>query len=309
LSLRLELNEESVSEGVTKYIKSKVDWLVKHNHYNDNTRDAVQHHLSSNANGTFLWVALVCQELTNISGWKAQKRLMAFPPGLDALYRRMIDQIWNSEDADLCKRILAIASAVYRPVTLDELVSFVDMPNGVSGDYKALSEIIELCGSFLTLRGYTVSFVHQSAKDFLLSEASNEIFPSGIEDIHHLIFSKSLHVMSRTLRRDIYGLQALGCPIEQVKQPDPDPLAASRYLCIYWVDHLCDWCSNPDADLKVDLQDGGTVDVFIKKTYLYWLEALSLCRSISKGVLSMTKLDILIQVNLRLMVLSVYSPC
>jgi NACHT domain/Heterokaryon incompatibility protein (HET) len=298
--LCLELNEESVSEGVTKYIKAKVDWLAKHNHYNDNTRHAVQRHLSSNANGTFLWVALVCQELANISGWKAQKRLMTFPPGLDGLYRRMIDQIWSSEDAELCNHILAIASSVYRPVTLDELVSFVDMPDGVSGDYEALSEIIQLCGSFLTLRGCSISFVHQSAKDFLLSEASHEIFPSGMADIHHVIFSRSLHIMSKTLRRDIYSLGALGYPIEQVKQPDPDPLAASRYSCIYWVNHLCDWCSNPDADLKVDLQDGGTVDRFMRKTYLYWLEALSLCRSLSQGVLSITKLEIFIQVNFKL---------
>lgn len=106
--------------------------------------------------------------------------------------------------------------------------------------------------------------------------------------------------MSKTLRRDIYSLGALGYPIEQVKQLDPDPLAASRYSCIYWVDHLRDWCSNPNADLKVDLQDGGTVDRFIRKTYLYWLKALSLCRSLSKGVLSMTKLEIFIQVNFRL---------
>jgi hypothetical protein len=48
--------------------------------------------------------------------------------------------------------IVAIVSAVYRPVTLDELASFVTMPDGVSSDYKTLLEIIQLCGSFLTLR-------------------------------------------------------------------------------------------------------------------------------------------------------------
>jgi hypothetical protein len=257
-----------------------------------------------------LWVALVCQELADIPGWDApEMRLTAFPPGLDALYKRMIDQIWNSKYAELCKRILAVISTVYQPVTLDELVSFVDMPNSVTGNYEALSEIIGLCGSFLTLRERTIFFVHQSAQEFLLKEASNEIFPSGIEDIHHIIFSKSLHVMSRTLRRDIYSLQALGCPIEQVKQPDPDPLGASRYSCIYWVDHLCDWGSNPDADPKVDLQDGGTVNVFIKGKFLYWLEALSLCRSMSEGVLSIAKLEALIQVIPKLVVLSIQTTC
>ena len=40
------------------------------------------------------------------------------------------------------------------------------------------------------------------------------------------------------------------------------------------------------------------VDVFVRKKYLYWLEALSLCRSMSEGVLSMAKLEALTQVIL-----------
>ena len=304
MRLCLELNENSVSAAVTTFIQVKVDWLAKRNRYDNDTRDAVQRYLSLNANGTFLWVALVCQELANISKWNAQKKLTAFPPRLDALYRRMMDQIWNSEDAELCKHILAVVSTVYRPVTLDELASFVDMPDGVSGDYEALSEIIGLCGSFLILRERTISFVHQSAKEFLLKEAS-----CGIEDIHHGIFSRSLHVMSRTLRRDIYSLGALGYPIERVKQPDSDPLAASRYSCIYWVDHLCNWNSSSYVNHRVDLQDGGAVDEFVRKKYLYWLEALSLCGSMSDGVVSMAKLEALFQVILGSAMLSMYSIC
>lgn len=172
---------------------------------------------------------------------------MAFPPGLDALYRRMIDQICSSEDAELCKGILAVVAAVYQPVTLDELASFVDMPDGISDD-ESLREIIGFCGSFLTLRERTVSFVHQSAKDFLLRKASDEIFPSRIEDIHHTIFLRSLQTMSRILRRDVYGLGAPGFPIDQIKQPDPDPLAVAWYSCVYWIDHLRDFDSGKNAN-------------------------------------------------------------
>jgi hypothetical protein len=102
------------------------------------------------------------------------------------------------------------------------------------------------------------------------------------------------------LQRDIYGLHALGYPIERVKQPDPDPLAAIRYSCIFWVNHLCDLNFSSFVNHKADLQDGGIVDVFIRKKYLYWLEALSLCRSMSEGVTSMAKVEDIIQVTLRL---------
>ena len=289
--LCLELNDNSISDAVATYIQFKVEWLAKRNKYTINTRDAVQRYFSLNANGTFLWVALVCQEMSNVSGWKAQQKLMAFPPGLDSLYRRMMDQIKDSEDADICKRILAVISAVYRPVSIDELPSLVDMPDEVVGEYEVLSEIIGLCGSFLTLQQRNISFVHQSARDFLLAGASTEIFPSGKEQIHYEIFLRSLEAMSRTLRRDIYGLSALGYPIERVKQPEPDPLVALQYSNIYWVDHLYDWNSETDSQVK------GTIENFIREKYVYWLEALSLSRCMSEGVLAIAKLNTLAQVT------------
>ncbi|PVH70818.1 hypothetical protein DL98DRAFT_577678 [Cadophora sp. DSE1049] len=292
-SLHLELNEKSVSAAVNTYIQSKVDFLATQNEYDNDARGAVQSYLSANANGTFLWVALVCQELASILGWEVEEMLSAFPPGLDAVYMRMMEQIRTLRAAKRCNSILAIVSIVYRPITLDELPSFVDVPPRSSSNYKALAEIIGLCGSFLTLRERTISFVHQSARDFLIKEASNEIFPSGIDDINHAIFSRSLHVMSRTLRRDVYSLRAPGISIDQVKQPDPDPLAAIRYSCLYWVDHLLN-CQTRD-DIIPDLKDSGSVYNFLRQYFLYWLEALSLMRSLSSGIAMTTKLEVWLQ--------------
>ncbi|KAL2137517.1 hypothetical protein VTI28DRAFT_9259 [Corynascus sepedonium] len=296
--LSLELNEESVSAAVTTYIQFKVMELAKRNNYSHDTRNAVERYLSRHAHGTFLWVALVCQELAKIPAWKTQKKLAMFPPGLDALYRRMIDQISHLEDIEdttLCKDILAIVSSVYRPITLDELVALVDTLDDISGDYKALEDIVGLCGSFLTLREHTISFVHQSAKDFLLKQAYDKIFPSGIEDIHYTVFSRSLQALQKTLRRDIYKLGAPGFPIDKVIPPDPDPLAALRYSCVYWVNHLRD--CHPKEKANKDLQNGGSIDTFLHEKYLCWLEALSLSRCLSEGVASILELQRLLEVS------------
>ena len=168
------------------------------------------------------------------------------------------------------------------------------MPNGVAGEYEALSEIVGLCGSFLTLQEYTVSFVHQSAKDFLVEKTYNKIYPSGIEYVHYTVFSRSLQIMSKTLKRDHFGLEAPGFPLDQVKQPNPDPLSSIRYSCVYWIDHLLD--CNATRNALSDLQSGGSVDKFLRRSYLYWLEALSLCKSMSEGVVSMAKLEALFRV-------------
>jgi hypothetical protein len=297
LTLCLELNEESISGAVATYIHFKVDWLAKRNRYTPDIRDAVQRYLLLNANDTFLWVALVCQEMSNIPKWKARQKLAAFPPDLNSLYEQMMQQINKSDDASLCKQILALVATTYRPITLDELCILVEQLDDMASDPESIREIIGLCGSFLTLRKDTVYFIHQSAKDFLSTKASHDIFPSGVENAHHVILSRSLQAMSTpTLHRDMYTLGALGYPAEQIIEPNPDPLAALRYSCIYWIDHLCAWSLGASADSSIELRDSGAVHEFMKERYLYWLEALSLCKSMSKGVVSMSKLNALVQV-------------
>ncbi|KAM0270876.1 hypothetical protein ACHAQH_009277 [Verticillium albo-atrum] len=210
--LSLELNEASISAAVQIYILHKVEQLTTKKKYNSTTRDAVQHHLLSNANDTFLWVALVCQELADHKLRKRYTldRLKSFPPGLDELYGRMMELMCDLDDADLCKQILATVSVAYRPVTLKELAVLVGTLEGYEDDLQLLEEDIGSCGSFLTLRDGFVYFAHQSAKDFLLSKASDSILPSGIAHQHCAIFSTSLKVLSRTLRHDIYELDAPG---------------------------------------------------------------------------------------------------
>jgi len=297
VGLRLELNAESVSTAVGIYIQHKVLGLAQRKRYDNKTESAVRDYLSSNANGTFLWVALVCQNLEKVPRWETLAKLRTFPPGLDSLYGGMIQQICDSDHLDLYTRILAFTTTVRRPITLKELTSFIKMLEDISDDLESLEEIIGHCGSFLTLRERRIYFVHQSARDFLLTKARDKIFPSGREEVNYTIFSRSLEVMSRTLRRDIYGLRAPGYPIDKVEQPDPDPLAPAGYSVVYWVDHLSEWDSSESAKHGDDLQDGGAVDKFLRLNYLYWLEALSLLRSVPEGVLSMIKLQDLLQVR------------
>jgi hypothetical protein len=174
---------------------------------------------------------------------------------------------------------------------LDELKVLVESLEDLDRD--DLEEIIRSCGSFLTLREGVIYFVHQSAKDFLLNKASDQILPSGAAHQHHAIFSRSLEALSETLKRDVYELGTLGFPIDQVSPPDPDPLASIRYSCVFWVDHLDD--SERQAKISdKDLEDAEIVHDFLQKKYLYWIESLSLLRSMSEGVREVQKLEALV---------------
>jgi hypothetical protein len=296
--LSLELNAESVAEAVRTYIRRKVARLAQRKGYNVITQDAVLNHLLCNAENTFLWVALACEHLEKVSRWNVIKKLLEFPPGLNPLYARMLEHIRQSDSADLCKYLLAAMEVVYRPVALVELMSLGEMLVDISDDDQAIREVVSLCGSFLTIRDSTIYFVHQSAKDFLPTETAQRILPVIPGDIHYAILTRSLHLLMDTLQRDIYNLQAPGYSIEQVRRPDPDPLAAVRYACVYWVDHVCDWLSLSHVNPYNDIDFWDRIYALFKEKYLYWLEALSLCGSLSDGVLSIAKLNSLIQVIL-----------
>ncbi|KAK4096491.1 hypothetical protein N658DRAFT_553741 [Parathielavia hyrcaniae] len=126
------------------------------------------------------------------------------------------------------------------------------MPDGLSDDLGSLEEIVELCGLFLTLREQTVYFIYQSAKNFLLGKAldkaSNKL-ARRLSTVFSLLGQKMCIISSfrghlmrynyTALRRDMYSLGALGFSIDSIRVLDPDPLVVVRYLCVYWVDHLC----------------------------------------------------------------------
>lgn len=289
--IRLELNENNISTAIDSFIQYKVTRLSKLNKYTPRVRD-VHQHLKSNASGTFLWVALVCQRLAKVASRNVKKKLEGFPLGLDELYKRMWSQIGDSDDADLCRSFLYVAMTVFRPITLDELPSCIDLAEDVEGDDNALMEIVNSCGSFLTLRGRKISLVHQSAKDFLLREAD----PDEIEKIHHSIFCKSLKIIPKILKRDIYGLSSPGYPVTQVKQPEPDPLATVRYACVHWIDHLTEYsfCQNKNAN--EGFRENDLISGFLLEDFLHWVEALSLLRSLAKGIASMIALECFLKV-------------
>jgi hypothetical protein len=94
----------------------------------------------------------------------------------------------------------------------------------------------------------------------------------------------------------MYGLVTPGFPIDKVQVPPVhDPLAIIRYSCVHWIDHFCASVLHKSMTCDEDLKDDGSIFHFLLERYLYWLEALSLCKSVSKGVASMANLEALVQ--------------
>ncbi|GKU09791.1 unnamed protein product, partial [Fusarium langsethiae] len=271
--LHLELNKDSISKAVDTYIKYKVDRLACHKKYDKETRDAVENHLISNADGTFLWVALVCQELQSTDIWDVRDIIENIPSGLEALYDRMIRHIQSlgRRNPEMCRHVLSTVVVAYRPLRLEELGRLSGLPPSIQRSTDHVSKITSMCGSFLTIRDNVVYIIHQSAKDFLFSNPF--LFPSGITHQHHAIFSRSLEALSETLKSDVCKLDDPGFFINDVPPSALEPLNSVRYSCMYWVDHLHE---SGYTNISNALRDDGPVATFMHNKYLYWLESLSL---------------------------------
>jgi len=290
----LELNSSQVSEAVKSFIDLKVRELAARKKYSCELQRSTTEYLISHADGTFLWVALVCKELEKVPAWRTPEVYRRFPVGLKHLYRRMMEQIQHDrevEEVEVCIQILRTVTLACRPLHLNEIGVIAGLPEDLYKDSQALQDLISSCGSFLTLRKQTVYFVHQSAKDYFSTRSGSNIFPSGQSEAHGLLADQSLRLMSEFLRRDVCGLRRPGTLMREVENDivGRHIPAHVQYACCYWVHHL--------KEGGVSLEETGRVHIFLRKHLLHWLEALSLARKTSEGVLAITFLEGLITVS------------
>ncbi|KAL4721787.1 hypothetical protein ACLX1H_011281 [Fusarium chlamydosporum] len=98
VSLHLELNQDSVCEAVEAFINCKVDQLAEEKQYDAKLKSDVKSYLADNADGTFLWVALVCQEL-------ADNQIL--PLGLayqhELIFKRSLQALSETLRRDICQ--------------------------------------------------------------------------------------------------------------------------------------------------------------------------------------------------------------
>ncbi|KAK4062292.1 hypothetical protein Trihar35433_9113 [Trichoderma harzianum] len=294
--LSLELNANSVASAVQIYIKQKVSQLSESKGYKKDREEAVRKYLQENADGTFLWVALVCQNLQRVSAWNALSKLKAYPPGLDPFYQQMVNGLAKSGEAGICKRILAVVTVARQPLTLQELIALAETPGELDEKIPAICDLIAQCGSFLTIRDEVVYFVHQSAKDFLVATNTEQTLFLEIAKVNDYMVSRSIDLMSELLTRDMYNLSDLDIHIDDAQALDPNPLTTIGYSCVFWIDHFVESITSKAKTTTTTTEDISQVLVddtkaFIERKYLFWLEALSLLRRIPEGIMSMRKLQ------------------
>jgi hypothetical protein len=298
--INLELNSQHISRAVDLFIGYKIEELGKQKEYDEHLREKLTNQLKEKAESTFLWVALACKMLGDVPRWKTLSVLQELPSGLEPLYDRMMKQVLRLKDGrskEYCLQILRSVTIAYRPLIIEELVPIAGLPGNLLQDIKSLQELVEMCGSFLTVRRRTAHFVHLSAKDYFVNGGGQSIFSTGPVAEHSMIFDRCFESMSLILnKRD---LCSLGWPGTRATEAKINRSVQSiEYACCFWVDHLDRIREFAPIEQSQDLlTDSGRVHKFLQSHLLYWLEAMSLLGKISEGILIFMHLKEMIQVS------------
>ncbi|KAF5602661.1 vegetative incompatibility het-e-1 [Fusarium pseudocircinatum] len=265
-SISLERNDVSVSAAVTEYTKYKAKLLFERKQYEERMMQQVMDLLFSKAQSTFLWVSLACEMLAKRESFDPVSVLGDFPPGLDSLYKMMLDEVRIASSYRIYQQIMAVVLTVLRPISMHELESLAPLfPKGLRED--KMIEVIRYCGCFLSVRETFIYFVHESAKDFLLNH--NYGFAYDAQQQHYEILMASLKAMA--------------------KLPLIDGFELVKYPCTKWAFHVSR--CRPEVQAE-ELRSGSHIDEFLRESYLEWFKALGYLRAVSDGILCMLELSL-----------------
>ncbi|RII04488.1 hypothetical protein CUC08_Gglean011875 [Alternaria sp. MG1] len=288
-----------VSRAVAAFVDHKVERLATVQKYDRRLQAEVQQQLRDKAEGTFLWVSLVCKELEKVPLYRTQEVLQELPPGLDPLYERMMAHIvtQDARTVGYCRGILRSITLAFRPLQLEELAATAGLPRDKFGDVQAVADLVSRCGSFLTVREAIISFVHLSAKDFFTIGNGRQVLNGTLAEEQGRMTNRLLDAMDSTLRRDMCSLQKPGVRIQEATgRVRSSCLPQVAYACEYWVEHV-QAGRHACSDMLVD---GGKVHSFFQKHLLHWLEAMSLLQKMSEAILALQKLEAAVNVSHRL---------
>lgn len=298
LSLELKENAENVSKSVDAYINNSIS-DIEALEDDEELQIKTVTTLKRKANGTFLWVALVIEQLRDTARRNVEEVLEEIPEGLENLYDLIVQRAnakLRQKDREACQILLSIVTTAERPLHLEELHTFI---SSQWANYKSsygildMKDIVTDCGSLLAIRDDIIYFIHQSVKDYMVGNAYNSIFPSGIQYQHRKMFETSMSAMSRILKQDIYNLKdpqrCMGDKSRKreygvesdIRPPYPDPLVPIKYSCVFWVDHLIRGYDSEGFMSEECFKGDGLLQTFLKTKYLCWLEALALLRSLT----------------------------
>lgn len=268
------ISAEDNRDDIREYVISSIQRILP----GDQTQEQVVQDILSKASGSFLWVRLALERISN--NWYTRDdirtALTEVPGGMGPLYERMIELIADqpSKPRKMAVRILTWVACASRPLEIAELEIALrpDFPDL----YNLERTIEEICGHFIVVNRSKVTLIHHTAAQFLLQSTSNlavAIIPS---EGHQHIATVCIDFLS-----DSSKWRRAFSNIQTAQQSSASPSVAAgfgdhpflSYALTYWAYHFSLASAESDEFLE-------TVLTFLEETCLLWINGVALFKNL-----------------------------
>ncbi|CVK94886.1 related to ankyrin 3 [Fusarium mangiferae] len=177
LFTKMELDTMTARKvDISCFISSQVQELVQKKSLSGKMRSHLEKTFHKKSEETFLWISFMSQDLQQQRSLDFEACLDSLPTGLDAVYERILENV-DFRKLETIRSILYWILVAKRPFTISELCEAADIKStGFLTHEEVCIELIKSCGHLLqivdkymrTSVQRTVTFLHQSAKDYLM---------------------------------------------------------------------------------------------------------------------------------------------
>ncbi|RYP92182.1 hypothetical protein DL770_001689 [Monosporascus sp. CRB-9-2] len=171
LELLADLHDSATPVHVLEFTDMEiyVEEELKYLGWDPSVKAEVRKKILAEANGNFLWVHLILEEIKEChTEVDVKATLGALPPGMESLYQRLensIGGIQRDSERNLSRQLFIWAIYARRSLSIEELKSLLEAEFGHILDMA--STISKLCGHFLVIESNNrVGLLHQTAQVF-----------------------------------------------------------------------------------------------------------------------------------------------
>ena len=282
-----DIPESSIAHDIKSYISARlasVDDL-----FLDDNRLGL---LVNRSEGLFQWAFVACEFIQGSGSRKlftSEQRFRQLTnsatsgatPSLDKLYNTILQEICpdnNEDDIQAFQSVMGQVLALYEPLSLGALTAIRKQFH--SGfDVYDINSVLKHMGSVLS--GITNHLIpicplHSSFHDYLTDPKRSKKFYIDISLHRNDLAFATLQIMKKELQFNICRLESsyfLNSDIPNLPQKIKQFISSSlSYSCQYWASHVQATLFNS----KIATQ----VRKFLNEQFLYWMEVLSLMKSV-----------------------------
>ncbi|KAK5633192.1 hypothetical protein RRF57_008906 [Xylaria bambusicola] len=253
----IRIHGEDESEFIRKEINLVIEYRISRMKKFSNHREHLKARLLDISHRTYLWVYLVFSYLEDSDIKNTAKGLDAAIQNLPARVEDAYEKILSrSRRPETTKKALFILLGAYRPLTIREMqvalemnvdITSIDMLD-LESDETFYLRLRELCGLFVTKHDEKLYFLHQTAREFLLTASSSTPGPSSTLGWAHRFSLQQAHMILAES-----CVQYLDCLTSRASVYStaitPETVDFLKYSTKYWPKHF----------READVPDGASI--------------------------------------------------